>query len=76
MGVFDARLANTHLRDDTKFRRYGEIVTGLYLDFVARVPNGGLPALARMMSPRVDGRTEGSQYPNLILPRERRQYGI
>lgn len=75
LGVFDARLANIPRERGTKLRFWKQIVEKHHLDFVARLPAGETPTLAVLVQ-HEDGRTEGSQYPNLIPSGEREQYGL
>ena len=75
LGVFDARLATTPLEHDTKLRHLRETVAEVYSDFAARLPKARLPALI-VRAALEDGRTEGSRYPNLIIPGVKQQYGI
>lgn len=72
--VFDARIAKLPLPRGTRLRHWKQIVERLHLDFAARLPEATPPPLAVRVREE-DGRTEGSQYPNLILPRERQPYG-
>lgn len=75
LGVFDARLATTPLEHDTELRRLRETVAEGYSDFAARLPEARLPALI-IRAGLEDGRTEGSRYPNLMIPGLKQQYGI
>ena len=72
LGVFNSRLANTAL---TNLRHWREIVAGVYSDFEANIPDPEAgPLVLRAWS--LDGRTEDSRYPNLMLPEVGKQYGI
>ena len=75
LGVFDARLAYATLEHGTKLRRWRETVTEVYLDFVAKLPDAETPILM-LRATQLDGRTEGSRYPNLMLPWVQQQYGL
>ena len=73
--VFDTRLAKIPPENSAKMRHWKQVVEKLYLELAAKLPNVKTPTLARRVAGE-DGRVEGSQYPNLILPWERQQYGI
>ena len=55
--------------------RWKEVIGKAYADFQANLP-GYEPSLLSSLAMTVDGRTEGSNYPNLILPAERERYGL
>ena len=75
LGVFNARLATAPLEHDTKLRCQRDTIAAVYSDFAAKLPEARFPALfTRAMLE--DGRTEGSQYPNLMIPRVWDQYII
>jgi len=67
LAVFDARLATIPFEHGTKLRHWKETVEEVYSDFAAQLPGADLPTLAIRVSCE-DGRTKGSQYPNLIHP--------
>ncbi|KAF9785457.1 hypothetical protein BJ322DRAFT_831444 [Thelephora terrestris] len=73
--VFDARLAKITSEHGINLRHWKQIVEKHQLDFARRIPEAKMPTLA-VRARREDGRTEGSQYPNLILPWERNHYGL
>lgn len=73
--VFNARLAKIPPERNTELRYWKQIVEKSHLDFTKRLPEAKPPALA-VQAQREDGRTEGSQHPNLILPWERNRYGL
>jgi len=75
LGVFDARLASRACEHGTKLRHWREIVARVHADFEANLPDAELPNLA-VQAAWVDGRTEGSRYPNLLLPGMGERYGI
>ena len=75
LGVFDAHLVNIPLEDSAKLRHSQQLVTELHSDLVAKLPPANRPTLADVVL-RVDGRAEGSRYPNLILIPVRQLYGI
>jgi hypothetical protein len=75
LGVFDARLATAPLKHDTKLRHWREIVAEVYSDFAAKLPEAKLPTLT-IRAQLIDGRTEESRYPNLMLPGMGEHYGI
>jgi hypothetical protein len=75
LGVFDVRLTEVPFERGTKLRHWREIVAGVHLDFETKIPDPGPPTLlARAIWE--DGRTEGSRYPNLMLPGVRQKYGV
>jgi len=73
--VFDARLATVPPEHGTKLRQWRETVAGAYSDFTAKLPEPKLQALALRAS-LIDGRTEESRYPNLMIREVGEQYGI
>ena len=73
--MFDARLASDTCERGTKLRHWREIVAEVYGDFEAKLPDAGYPNLV-IKAGWVDGRTEGSRYPNLMLPGMGQRYGI
>jgi len=75
LAVFDARLASNTREQDTKLRHWRETVAGVYADFEAKLPDAGFPNLT-VQARWVDGRTEESRYPNLLLPGMGQRYGI
>ena len=75
LGVFDARLANIPLEDSTKLQHCKKVVTKLHQDIVAKLPGASRPPLINVVL-QMDGRVEGSRYPNFILPQGRQLYGI
>lgn len=59
LGVFEARLADIPLEHDTKLRDWKEIVTRVYSEFAAKLPDTQPPTPATLA--RLEGdRTEGS----------------
>ena len=75
LAVFDARLAGGTHEHSTKLRHWREIVAEVYADFEAKLPHAGFPNLT-VQAGWVDGRAEGSRYPNLMLPGMGQRYGI
>lgn len=75
LGVFDARLATASLEHGTRLGHQRDAVADAYSDFEAKLPEARIPVLI-LRALLEDGRTEGSQYPNLMVPGEREQYGI
>ena len=65
--VFDARLANVTLEHGAQLQRWKETVTEVYSDFEAKLPDAE-PTPLSSRTKLVDGRTEGSRYPNLMVP--------
>lgn len=72
--MFDARLTSATLEHGTKLRHWKEIVAEVYVDIEKKLPEE-IPDLA-IKAGWVDGRTEGSRYPNLLLPGMGERYGI
>ena len=75
LSVFDSRISGTTLEQGTKLRRWKEVVEEVHLDFWAKIPDEEPPILTERAY-KLDGRTEESRYPNLMLPWVRRRYGI
>jgi hypothetical protein len=74
LGAFDARLTDVPPEHGAKLRHWREIVAGVHSDFAAKLPDPEPPTFtSRAMWE--DGRTEGSRYPNLLLPGAMRRYG-
>jgi len=73
--VFDIRLADFPPEYGARLRHRRDIVAMVYSDFVAKLPDAKLTALASRAA-WVDGRTEESQYPNLMIPGAMLPYGI
>ncbi|KAF9646810.1 hypothetical protein BDM02DRAFT_2889392 [Thelephora ganbajun] len=75
LGVFDARITNDTLERGTNFRHWRKTVAEVYSDFVAKLPGAESPILSSRAR-QLDGRTEGSRYPNMMLPWVRQRYGL
>lgn len=75
LGVFDDRIAKVPSERAADLRNRKQAVTKAHLEFSVKLPDFRVPTLAWLVG-WVDGRTEGSQYPNLIPPIARREYGI
>jgi len=75
LGVFDDLLAGGTPGHSTKLRHWREVVAEVCADFEAKLPDAQLPNLV-IQAGFVDGRTEGSRYPNLFLPGMGQRYGI
>ena len=71
--VFDARLANAPPEHGTKLRHWKETVAEVHSDFEAKLPGTG-PGTLTLRAEQVDGRTEESRYPNLMIPGVMQQY--
>ena len=69
------RLCPHSEREAPQYHRWKEVIGKAYADFQANLP-GYEPSLLSSLAMTVDGRTEGSNYPNLILPAERERYGL
>ena len=67
LGVFDTRLANVTLERGTRLRHWKETVLEVHSDLEAKLPDAE-PANLSSRARWVDGRTEGSRYPNLMVP--------
>ena len=55
--------------------RWRETVAGVYSDFLAKLPDAEPPILTARAH-ETDGRTEGSRYPNFMLPWVQQRYGL
>jgi len=75
LGVFDARLVTIPPERGTKLRYWRETVAEAYSDFTAKIPEAKLQTLA-LRALWLDGRTEESRYPNLMIPEVGQQYGL
>ena len=75
LGVFDTRLVDVPLEKGVKLRHWRETVAAVYSDFEAKLPDAKPPVLI-LRARWVDGRIEGSRYPNLMFPEMRQQCGI
>jgi len=75
LGVFDARLVTVPPEHDTKLRHWRETLAEVYSDFTAKVPDAKLQTLA-LRALWVDGRTEESRYPNLLIAKVGQQHGV
>lgn len=73
--VFDARLAEVTPERGTELRRWREAVAEVYSDFVVKLPDAE-PTTLTLRAFQLDGRTEGSRYPNLMLPWVWQQLGL
>ena len=73
LGVFDARLANVPLGYGAKLRRWKKIVAEVHSVFEAKLPED-IPAIIPLWAERADERTEGSRYPDLMVPGMQQQY--
>ena len=66
------------LRPDAEngsLRRWRVVIGRAYNDFQANFPGYG-PTLLASLALSVDGRTDGSNFPNMLLPTEREPYGL
>jgi len=75
LAVFDSRIANTTIERAAELRRWKEVVAGVHSDFVEKMPDTE-PAILAKRAHVLDGRTEESRYPNLMLPWVQQRYGL
>lgn len=75
LGVLEARLTHATLEHGAKLRRWRETVTDVHSDFVAKLPGAEIPPLT-LRATQLDGRTEGSRYPNFMLPWAQQRYDL
>ena len=67
LGVFDARLATVPFEHGIKLQHWKETAVGVYLGFVAKLPDAELPILV-VHATWEDSRAEESWCPSLMVP--------
>ena len=75
LGVLEARLTHATLEHGAKLRRWRMAVAEVHSDFVMKLPGAETPILTVRAS-QLDGRTEGSRYPNFMLPWAQQRYDL
>lgn len=73
--VYDSRIRCLPLGEDARLRYWKDIVAEACMAFERRLPKCEPPILTAMALLE-DGRSEGSEYPNFMLPSTRDRYGI
>ena len=73
--MFDSRISCLSYEENTSLRHHREIVAKAYSDFRARLPDESPLSITALLV-FVDGREEGSTYPNFLLASERWGYGL
>lgn len=75
LGVLDTRIAKATPQHGARLRHWREPVAVVYSDFLAKLPDAE-PAILAARSHELDGRTEESRYPNMMLPWVKQRYGL
>ena len=73
--MFDSRVGYLSHEEGASLRRHREAVAEAWLDFKAKLPDESPPSITAHLV-FVDGRQEGSRYPNFMLASERWTYGL
>ena len=71
----DARVGLNLETESGSLSRWGVVLTKAYADFQENFLGPGHTSFASAIL-LVDGRSEGSNFPNLIVPGERERYGL
>ena len=66
---------NPFIAENGSLGHWKTIIEKAYASFQAKLP-GSEPSLFSSQVLATDGRSEGSKYPNLVLPEERERYGL
>ena len=75
LDVIDARIGLGSNAQSGSLLRWREAISKTYADFEASFP-GNEPSLLASLAVSMDGRTESSAFPNLMVPKERERYGL
>ena len=75
LDTIEVRSGLGHETENASLRCWRGVIEKAYANFQANLPGYG-PTLLTSLALSVDGRTEGSSYPNLILATEREPYGL
>lgn len=73
--VYDSRIGSFSLEEGAHLWCLKQVVAEACVDFERRVPKAG-PSVLTSLALLEDGRSEGSKYPNLMVPAAREHYGI
>ena len=73
--MFDSRIGYLPHEESTLLRRHQETVKEAWSDFETKLPDESPPPITALLV-FVDGRQEGSNYPNFMLASERWTYGL
>jgi len=73
--IYDSRIGCLSLEESAQLWCWKEIVAQACVDFERRIPKCEPPILAALALLE-DGRSEGSKYPNFMVPAARESYGI
>lgn len=74
--MFDLRLSDRSHEENKSLRRHREVVAEAWTDFNAKLPDHQSPLSITARLVFVDGRQEGSKYPNFMLASEVQNYGL
>ena len=75
LDTIDARLGLCSDAENGLLRHWKVIIEKAYADFQENLPGFEPPSFASLVL-ATDGRSEGSNFPNLIEPKEREPYGL
>lgn len=73
--VFSSRIDYLSYEESSPLRHHREVVEKAWSDFKAKLPNESPLSITALLT-FVDGRQEGSNYPNFMLASERWTYGL
>lgn len=73
--VYDSRIGSLSLEEGAQLWFWKQVVEGACVDLEMRMPKCEPPVLTSLALLE-DGRSEGSKYPNLMVPAAREHYGI
>ena len=75
MDTIDARVGSHSDAEKGSLRHWKRVLEKAHADFQANFP-GFEPHPFACLVMATDGRSEGSKFPNLIVPKERERYGL
>jgi len=75
LDTIDTRIGLRSDGESGSLRHWRGVIGKTYADFQAKFPGYG-PVLLASLAMDADGRTRGSDFPNLMVPKEREPYGL
>ena len=75
LDTIDARLGSRSNVENGSLRRWKVIIKKAYADFRENLPGFEPPSFLSLVL-ATDGRSGGSNFPNLMVPKERERYGL
>jgi len=73
--IYDSQISSLSVEGGAELWRWKQVVAEAYVDIERRMPKREPPVLTSLAMLE-DGRSEGSRYPNLMVPTARERYGL